>query len=63
MAARSLIACSNMIMPVYTAELFPTVVRNLGVGACNMSGGLAMVLVPFLWQLVSISRLKDNFLE
>lgn len=51
-------------MPVYTAELFPTVVRNLGVGSSNVAAGIALVLVPFLWNLVSkngslLLRLKN----
>lgn len=48
------ISSSNAVMPVYTAELFPTVVRNLGVGSSNVSAGFALVLVPYLWHLVSI---------
>ena len=49
------IASSNAIAPVYTAELFPTVIRNLGVGSSNVAAGLALVLVPYLWNLVSLS--------
>lgn len=42
---------------VYTAELFPTVVRNLGVGSSNVSGGIALMMVPYLWNL---ARLNDH---
>lgn len=40
---------------VFTAELFPTVVRNLGVGTSNVSGGIALMLVPYLWNLAKIN--------
>lgn len=40
-------------MPVYTAELYPTSIRNIGVGACNVAAGLALVLTPALSELVS----------
>lgn len=54
MMGKFAISSSNAVMPVYTAELFPTVVRNLGVGSSNVSAGFALVLVPYLWNLVSI---------
>lgn len=40
-------------MPVYTAELYPTSIRNVGVGACNVAAGLALILTPYLDILVS----------
>lgn len=39
-------------MPVYTAELYPTAIRNAGVGACNASAGIALIIVPYLSLLV-----------
>lgn len=41
-------------MPVYTAELYPTDIRNAGVGAGNFAGGLALIIVPYLSVLVII---------
>lgn len=35
-------------MPVYTAELYPTAIRNAGVGACNIAAGVALIAVPYL---------------
>ncbi|XP_065331690.1 organic cation transporter protein-like [Cloeon dipterum] len=40
-----------VILPVFTAELFPTVVRNMGVGSANLAAGIALILVPNLWNL------------
>jgi MFS transporter, OCT family, solute carrier family 22 (organic cation transporter), member 4/5 len=37
------ISAGNTIMPVYTAELYPTSIRNIGVGACNVAAGMALV--------------------
>lgn len=39
-------------MPVYTAEMYPTAIRNAGVGACNVAAGLALILTPYLSMLV-----------
>lgn len=47
------ISAGNTIMPVYTAELYPTAIRNVGVGACNVAAGLALILTPYLSLLVS----------
>lgn len=47
------ISAGNTIMPVYTAELYPTSIRNIGVGACNVAAGLALILTPYLSILVS----------
>lgn len=51
-AGKFSVSSSNAVMPVFTAELFPTVIRNLGVGASNVSAGIALMLVPYLWNLV-----------
>ncbi|KAE8750371.1 hypothetical protein FOCC_FOCC002930 [Frankliniella occidentalis] len=51
MVAKFSASASNAIMPVFTAELFPTVVRNVGVGASNVPAGVALMLTPYLWSL------------
>jgi OCT family organic cation transporter-like MFS transporter 4/5 len=56
MAGKFSVSSSNAVMPVFTAELFPTVVRNLGVGSSNVSAGIALMLVPYLWNLVSTGQ-------
>lgn len=48
------VSSSNAVMPVFTAELYPTVIRNLGVGASNISAGVALMLVPYLWMLTEM---------
>ncbi|XP_034253034.1 organic cation transporter protein-like isoform X2 [Thrips palmi] len=53
MVAKFSVSASNAIMPVFTAELFPTVVRNVGVGASNVPAGIALMLTPYLWNLAT----------
>ncbi|KAH8243832.1 hypothetical protein KR032_010446 [Drosophila birchii] len=48
MISKFTISAGNTIMPVYTAELYPTPIRNVGVGACNVAAGLALILTPYL---------------
>lgn len=43
-------------MPVYTAELYPTAIRNAGVGACNVAAGVALIIVPYLSLLVCVAH-------
>ncbi|KAG5894036.1 hypothetical protein JTB14_037882 [Gonioctena quinquepunctata] len=54
MISKFCISSSNAIMPVFTAELYPTTIRNIGVGAANVSAGIALMLVPYLWNLAKI---------
>lgn len=48
------ISAGNTVMPVYTAELYPTAIRNAGVGACNVAAGFALIIVPYISLLVRI---------
>lgn len=41
---------------VYTPEVFPTSIRNLGTGVCTLAAELAATLGPFINQLVSQIR-------
>ncbi|VVC43030.1 Hypothetical protein CINCED_3A022033 [Cinara cedri] len=56
MAGKFSVSSSNVIMPLYTAELFPTVIRNLGVGTSNIPAGIALIMVPYLWNLSPVSN-------
>ncbi|KAM3958932.1 organic cation transporter protein [Aphomia sociella] len=49
------IGSTNMMLPIFTAELYPTVIRNLGVGASQIAAGLALIGIPYLWRLTVIS--------
>lgn len=55
-AGKFTISAGNTVMPVYTAELYPTAIRNAGVGACNVAAGVALIIVPYLSLLVWRSR-------
>lgn len=53
MIGKFTISATNVMLPIYTAELYPTVIRNLGVGATQVAAGLALICIPYLWDLVS----------
>ncbi|XP_037922439.1 organic cation transporter protein isoform X1 [Hermetia illucens] len=59
MIGKFTISAGNTIMPVYTAELYPTAIRNAGVGACNVAAGLALILTPYLSML---TKIEDHLL-
>lgn len=52
-SAKCVIGANNAIIPSYTAMQYPTVVRNFGVGMGNLAAGVALILVPYMWLLVS----------
>lgn len=54
------IGACNAIIPTFTAFQYPTILRNLGVGAGNFAAGLALVTVPYLWLLVRSSWLLEE---
>ena len=47
------ISGSFAVIYVYSAELFPTVVRTTGVGAGSMSARVGGLIAPFVAELVS----------
>ncbi|KAJ8716704.1 hypothetical protein PYW07_003331 [Mythimna separata] len=55
MIGKFAIGSTNMMMPIFTVELYPTVVRNLGVGASQIAAGLALICIPYLWRLTMIN--------
>lgn len=58
MLGKFAITCSFSIIYVYTAELFPTTVRSLGLGLCNMMARVGGMLAPFMADVVSSTSLQ-----
>lgn len=56
MIGKFAIGSTNMMLPIFTVELYPTVVRNLGVGASQISAGLALAIIPYLWGLSAFDK-------
>ncbi|XP_026498619.2 organic cation transporter protein-like isoform X1 [Vanessa tameamea] len=56
MLGKFAIASTNIMMPIFTAELYPTIIRNLGVGASQISSGLALICIPYLWELAKLNE-------
>ncbi|XP_041980007.1 organic cation transporter protein-like isoform X2 [Aricia agestis] len=55
MVGKFAIGATNMMLPIFTAELYPTLLRNLGVGASQLAAGLALMCIPYLWNLTKIN--------
>ncbi|GIY87638.1 organic cation transporter protein [Caerostris darwini] len=51
MVGKFCITCSFAIAFVFTAEIFPTVVRNIGVGAASVFARIGSILAPFIREL------------
>ena len=54
MVGKLCISASFGIIYVFSAELFPTVVRNVGVGTASLFARVGGVVAPYIGQLVSI---------
>ena len=55
--ARALLASTFQAMFVYTAEVYPTNMRAVGMGCCSMFGRFASILTPFVAQML----IKQSF--
>ncbi|GBP94351.1 Organic cation transporter protein [Eumeta japonica] len=55
MVGKFAIGSTNMMLPIFTAELYPTVIRNLGVGGSQLSAGVALICIPYLWKLATLT--------
>ena len=58
MLGKAVLAALFAVVYVYAAELFPTVVRNVGVGSSSMSARVGGLLQPQIGLLVSCSIAK-----
>ncbi|VDM70661.1 unnamed protein product [Strongylus vulgaris] len=50
------ISCSFMSIYVYASEIFPTNIRNLSIGFCEMMSRVGGILAPYVTALVSIVK-------
>ena len=49
--ARACISGASQILYVYTAEVYPTEVRSLGLGIATAVGSIGSVLMPYIAQV------------
>ncbi|KAG1714407.1 Organic cation transporter protein [Nymphon striatum] len=51
MIGKLCISASFTMLYIYSTELFPTVVRSIGLGSCSMIGRVGSILAPYVRQL------------
>ncbi|CAH1407664.1 unnamed protein product [Nezara viridula] len=56
MAGRFLISSPNITILIYTAELYPTIIRNLGLGSANVAAGISLMLIPYIWIMAGVDE-------
>ena len=62
MGGKLCITASYAIIYVLTTEIFPTVVRNVGVGSSSMVARIGGALAPYINLLVCIYLMVFNYL-
>ena len=64
MIGKFCVTSSFGIIYVYSAEIYPTVVRNVGVGSSSMVGRIGSILAPFVKEMVYLLNkfIADNHL-
>lgn len=48
---------------LYTGEVFPTVVRNVGIGLCSVSSKFASMIAPFITAMVNYYSLIKSYIK
>lgn len=48
---KCLIGANNAMVSTYTAQQYPTMIRNFAVGVGNFAAGLALITIPYMWLL------------
>jgi hypothetical protein len=62
MIGKFLISMTFAIAYLYTAELFPTIVRNVAVGTASTFARIGSMSAPYIVDLLVIIRfIQDNF--
>lgn len=56
------IAGSFAVIYIFAGELYPTVVRAVGMGMSSMIAGSGLILGPYLIRLVRAFRIAINFM-
>lgn len=59
MLGKFCVTSSFGIIYVYSAEVYPTVLRQIGMGSCSVAGRVGSVLAPFMKELVSQFKFLD----
>lgn len=55
MLGKFAVTAGSSLMYVYTSELYPTVLRNTGTGACSVLSRVGSSVAPFLFKLSQFS--------
>ena len=63
MAGKFCVTCSFAIIYVYTGQIFPTVVRSIGVGSSSTVARIGSIIAPYIKDLVSDSQLANSRID
>lgn len=58
MSGKVFVSGAFSIIYLFSAEIFPTVARNAGIGTCSMVARIGSALSPFMRDLVIVSNIS-----